>query len=73
MERNLIYKLAILEQKGYKILEKNVNINRVKNHYCMFGKISFYEPLGKVEYIGEDVLNQIKIERESVKETESKK
>ena len=39
----------------------------------MFGKISFYEPLGKVEYIGEDVLNQIKIERESVKETESKK
>lgn len=73
LERNLIYKLAILEQKGYKILEKNVNISKVKNHYCMFGNISFYEPLGKVEYICEDVLNQIKIESESVKEAESKK
>ncbi len=51
LNRNLFYKLSVMEQKGYKILEKNVKIEKEKNSYIISGEIVCLEPLGAVSYI----------------------
>ena len=61
------YKMSILEQKGYKILEKNVKIDKEKNHYSFSGTIKCLEPLGKVSYIEGKKIDEI--ESENNKET----
>ena len=62
-------KLAILEQKGYKILAKNVRIVRKKEFYQYKGDVICILPVGKVQYIKESTLNKIKQEKESVEQT----
>ncbi len=47
----LLDKLAIMEQKGYKIIQKDVKIKKDGDSYVMEGKITCHEPLGKVSYI----------------------
>lgn len=51
LNNNLLYKLSIMEQKGYKILKKDVKISKEKNNYVLSGKITCREPLGMVSYI----------------------
>ena len=62
-------KLAILEQKGYKILAKNVRIVRKKEFYQYKGDVICILPVGKVQYIKDSTLNKIKQEKESVEQT----
>lgn len=51
LHNNLAYKLATMEQKGYKILKKNVKMEKANNQYILSGKIICLEPLGTVSYI----------------------
>ena len=51
LNNKLLYKLSIMEQKGYKILKKDVKINKEKDSYVLTGKITCREPLGMVSYI----------------------
>lgn len=51
LKDRLTNKLSVLEQKGYKIIEKNVKIEKVNDTYHMEGTIVCHEPLGKVSYI----------------------
>lgn len=51
LNNRLSYKLAIMEQKGYKILKKDVKINKEKDSYILAGKITCQEPMGMVSYI----------------------
>ena len=50
-----------MEQKGYKIIQKNVKIEKTMDSYALCGKITYNKPIGKVSYI--DVK---KIEEETV-------
>lgn len=58
LNNNLLYKLSILEQKGYKILKKDVKINKEKDIYVLTGKITCREPLGEVSYIDVNQYNE---------------
>lgn len=69
LNNQLTYKLSILEQKGYKIIEKNVKINEEKNSYTLSGKITCLEPIGKVSYIDSKQINQIESENKQLEET----
>lgn len=51
LNNKLLYKLSIMEQKGYKILKKDVKINKEKDSYVLTGNIICQEPLGMVSYI----------------------
>lgn len=51
LNQKLLDNLAIMEQKGYKIVKKNVRIEKVTDSYVLEGKITCNEPLGKVSYI----------------------
>lgn len=55
LENRLLYKLAIMEQKGYKIIEKNVRIDKNMDSYVLSGKITCLEPLGMVSYIDTNI------------------
>ena len=54
-------KMFVMEQKGYKIIQKNVKIKKTMDSYALCGKITYNKPIGKVSYI--DVK---KIEEETV-------
>ena len=54
-------KMFVMEQKGYKIIQKNVKIRKTMDSYALCGKITYNKPIGKVSYI--DVK---KIEEETV-------
>ena len=54
-------KMFVMEQKGYKIIQKNVKIEKTMDSYALCGKITYNKPIGKVSYI--DVK---KIEEETV-------
>ena len=69
LNEQLSYKLSILEQKGYKIIEKNVKINEEKNSYTLSGKITCLEPLGKVSYIDSGQIDEIESENKQLEET----
>lgn len=58
LNNNLLYKLSILEQKGYKILKKDVKINKEKDIYVLTGNITCREPLGEVSYIDVNQYNE---------------
>lgn len=51
LNNKLLYKLAVMEQKGYKILKKDVKIYKEKESYVLKGTITCREPLGAVSYI----------------------
>lgn len=51
LNNNLLYKLTIMEQKGYKILKKDVKISKEKDTYVLSGQITCQEPMGTVSYI----------------------
>lgn len=51
LHHKMLYYFAQLEQKGYKILEKDVKIEKVASKYWMKGKYTCIEPVGKVRYI----------------------
>lgn len=56
LNHKMLYYFAQLEQKGYKILKKDVKIVKAKNQYSIDGSFTCIEPIGKVEYISiEDV------------------
>ena len=61
-------KLAILEQKGYKILAKNVRIVRKKEFYQYKGDVICILPVGKVQYIKDSTLNKIKQEKMCIRD-----
>lgn len=65
LEKRLNNKLAIMEQKGYKILKKNVKIVKQKDSYVCRGNITCLEPLGKVSYISQEEINRADMEKES--------
>lgn len=44
-------KMSVKEQKGYKIVRKNVRINKNDDTYILEGEIIVHKPLGKVSYI----------------------
>ena len=44
-----------MEQKGYKIIEKNVRIDKNMDSYVLSGKITCLEPLGMVSYIDTNI------------------
>lgn len=71
LNEHLVYKLSILEQKGYKIIQKNVKINKEKNSYILSGKIKCLEPLGKVSYINAEQIDEIESENQQLEETTS--
>ena len=54
-------KMFVMEQKGYKIIQKNVKMKKTMDSYALCGKITYNKPIGKVSYI--DVK---KIEEETV-------
>ena len=54
-------KMFVMEQKGYKIIQKNVKMKKTMDSYTLCGKITYNKPIGKVSYI--DVK---KIEEETV-------
>ncbi len=66
LKKRLDNKLLIMEQKGYKILEKNVRIVKNRNFYVYLGRIICLEPLGRVSYISETEINQVNMENESI-------
>lgn len=66
LKKRLYNKLLIMEQKGYKILEKNVKIVKQRDSYVYSGTIICLEPLGKVSYISEDEINKSNLEKESL-------
>lgn len=66
LKKRLYNKLLIMEQKGYKILEKNVKIVKQKDSYVYLGNITCLEPLGKVSYISKEEINQSNLEKESL-------
>ncbi|MCR5705115.1 MAG: sporulation protein YqfD, partial [Eubacterium sp.] len=51
LHHKMLYYFAQLEQKGYKILKKDVKIEKVASKYWMKGKYTCIEPVGKVQYI----------------------
>lgn len=51
LHHKMLYYFAQLEQKGYKILKKDVKMESVKKKYCLRGSFECIEPIGKVEYI----------------------
>lgn len=51
LENRLLYKLSVMEQKGYKIVKKSVKINKDVDSYTLSGQITCLEPLGTVSYI----------------------
>jgi similar to stage IV sporulation protein len=51
LRHKMLYYFVQLEQKGYKILKKDVKMVTVKSKYCLQGKYVCIEPVGKVEYI----------------------
>jgi similar to stage IV sporulation protein len=51
LNNKLLYKLTVMEQKGYKILKKDVKINKEKDSYVLSGRIVCQELLGTVSYI----------------------
>ncbi|MCR5737839.1 MAG: sporulation protein YqfD [Eubacterium sp.] len=51
LHHKMLYYFAQLEQKGYKILKKDVKMVSVKKKYCLQGSFVCIEPIGKVEYI----------------------
>ena len=53
--------MFVMEQKGYKIIQKNVKMKKTMDSYALCGKITYNKPIGKVSYI--DVK---KIEEETV-------
>ena len=53
--------MSVMEQKGYKIIQKNVKMKKTMDSYELCGKITYNKPIGKVSYI--DVK---KIEEETV-------
>jgi hypothetical protein len=55
-----------MEQKGYKILEKNVKIVKQRDSYICSGDIVCLEPLGKVSYILDEDIQKINMEKESI-------
>ncbi len=55
-----------MEQKGYKILEKNVKIVKERDSYTCSGEIICLEPLGEVSYILEEDIQKINMEKESI-------
>lgn len=66
LRKRLYNKLAIMEQKGYKILEKNVKIGLERNSYVCSGNIVCLEPLGKVSYISVNDIEKLTLEKESI-------
>lgn len=66
LKKRLYNKLLIMEQKGYKILEKNVKIVKQKDSYTCSGEIICLEPLGQVSYILEEDIQKINSEKESL-------
>ena len=66
LKKRLYNKLLIMEQKGYKILEKNVKIVKQRDSYAYLGNIVCLEPLGKVSYISADEINRSNQEKESL-------
>ena len=44
-------KMFVMEQKGYKIIQKNVKIKKTIDSYALCGKITYNKPIGKVSYI----------------------
>ena len=54
-------KMFVMEQKCYKIIQKNVKMKKTMDSYALCGKITYNKPIGKVSYI--DVK---KIEEETV-------
>lgn len=66
LRKRLYNKLAIMEQKGYKILEKNVKIVMKRNSYVCLGNIVCLEPLGKVSYISDKDIDKLTLEKESL-------
>ena len=70
--RKLNVKLAIMEQKGYKIIKKDVKIQKENNSYVFYAKIRCIEKLGRISYIDDKTLSDIKFENQtSVNETDS--
>ena len=69
LNKKLTYKLSILEQKGYKILKKNVKMIEEKDYYMLSGKIKCLEPLGAVSYIAAEQINEIESENRQLQET----
>ena len=66
LKKRLNNKLLIMEQKGYKILEKNVKIVKHRDLYVYEGVIECLEPLGKVSYISDEDINNASLEKESL-------
>lgn len=66
LEHKMLYYFANLEQKGYKILEKDVKIKENKKNYILSGTFTCIEPIGKVKYI-----DMKKEEKEEAGETTS--
>lgn len=54
LNNNFLYKLSILEQKGYKILKKDVKIDKINDVYVLVGNITCNEPIGEVSYINQN-------------------
>lgn len=44
-------KMFVMEQKGYKIIQKNVKMKKTMDSYALCGKITYNKPIGKVSYI----------------------
>lgn len=62
LEHKMLYFFMNLEQKGYKILEKDVKIKEMQNTYTLSGTYTCIEPIGKVKYIN---MKKEKAKRES--------
>ena len=61
-----------MEQKGYKIIKKDVKIQKENNSYVFNAKIRCIEKLGMISYIDDKTLSDIKFENQtSVNETDS--
>lgn len=58
LNNKLLDKLSIMEQKGYKIIKKNVRIKRIDDSYVLEGMITCNEPLGKVSYIDTEEIEE---------------
>lgn len=58
LNNKMLYYFATLEQKGYKILEKNVRIVETDKKYQLKGYFTSIEPVGKIAYIPTEEMTQ---------------
>ncbi len=60
LNNKMLYYFATLEQKGYKILEKNVRIKESEKKYQLSGSFISIEPVGKISYIPAEEMTERK-------------